>query len=75
MTQRSATIPLQDAISRCEPEDCTIKTRCARWRAHISERTPVADLSKGDISGGTALCARLIHIGTLRQGAVTERAS
>lgn len=67
MNYRSATIPLLADVSRCEPEDCTIKTKCARWRAWIHERSPVTDFSKSDISGGTALCAHLIHVETLRK--------
>lgn len=68
MTHRSAAIPLPAEVSRCEPADCTIKTKCARWLAHIG-RSPVDDLSKDDISGGTALCAKLIHVDTLRKSA------
>lgn len=60
-------IPLALDVSRCEPADCTAKTKCARWLAHIGPRSPVSDLSKDDISGGSALCSKFIHVDTLRK--------
>lgn len=62
---RSDRVPLPAGEARCEPQqDCTMRSRCARYSASLPQGTPLGDYSV-DFMGGTALCPGFVDLKSL----------
>lgn len=61
---RSTSLPLPPAEARCEPSDCVVRGRCARYLAAAPESATPIDFAT-EPGGGTLLCPGFVSAAAL----------